>query len=42
MNIDNKIDAIVVDYKDNCRVLIATSVQNKLNKYIKVLEVKKV
>ena len=41
MNIDSKVDAIVVDHEDNCKALIAASVQDKLNKRIKVLEAKK-
>ena len=41
MDIDSKLDAIVVDYEDNCRALVAASVRDKLNERIKVLEAKK-
>ena len=41
MDIDSKVNAIVIDHEDNCRVLIAILVWNKLNERIKVLEAKK-
>ena len=41
MDIDSKVDAIVVDYKDNHRALVAALVWDKLNKRIKVLEAEK-
>ena len=42
MDIDSKVDAIVVDHEDNCRALIVILVWNKLNERIKVLRAKKV
>ena len=41
INIDSKVNAIVVNYKDNCRASIAALMQNKLNEHIKVLEAEK-
>ena len=41
MDIDNKIDTIIVDHENDCRASIAASVRDKLNKCIKVLEAKK-
>ena len=41
MDIDSKVDTIVVDHKDNHRAWVAASVQSKLNECIKVLEAKK-
>ena len=41
MNIDSKVDAIVVDYENDRRALIVALVQDKLNERIKVLEAKK-
>lgn len=42
MDIDSKIDAIVVNHEDDCRALVAALVRNKLNERIKMLEAKKV
>ena len=42
INIDSKVDAIIVDYEDNHRASVATLVRDKLNKRIKVLEAEKV
>ena len=41
IDIDSKVDAIVVDHEDNCRALVAALVWNKLNECIKMLEAKK-
>ncbi|MCJ1268486.1 hypothetical protein MMC22_008374 [Lobaria immixta] len=41
IDIDSKVDAIIVDYENNCKALVAALVQNKLNERIKVLEAKK-
>ena len=41
IDIDSKVDAIVVDYEDNCRALIATLMWDKLHECIKIFEAKK-
>lgn len=41
IDIDSKVDAIVVDHEDNCRALVATLVWNKLHECIKIFEAKK-
>ena len=41
IDIDSKVDTIVVDHEDNCRALVAALMQDKLNERIKVLEAKK-
>ena len=33
MDIDSKVDGVVVDYEDNCRASIAALMQNKLNEH---------
>ena len=41
INIDSKVDAIVVNHEDNHRALVVTLVWEKLNECIKMLEAKK-
>lgn len=41
MEIDSKIDGVIGKNKNNCKTSAVVSVQTELNKYIRVLEVKK-
>ena len=41
IDIDSKVNAIVVDHENNFKALVTALVQNKLNECIKVLEAEK-